>query len=308
MAENKDEGLGIFGWLAIIAVLGALNIAFFGLLYLALVPSGALDFIIPPASNWEQIQTQVYATLPAGGTAAPESLARAAKLLRSTPTPTPFRPPSPTPVPPTPAPTKASSTGANPSASTSRSVVKIQGFTAHKPSSPLYSAARSAVDWAAFFGVTLDEKEFQKKLPLSDNPESGFVGDVNDDWGQIPPNSYGIHAPPVATILQSHNVKAKPRKNMPLEELLAKIAENKPVIAWVKGSMETGNSVIYTTEEGKSVAVTPYEHTVIVIGYDMGASPPTIIVLNGGQEETYPLNSFLNSWLVLGNMAITSPG
>ncbi len=307
MAENKDEGLGIFGWLAIIIVLGALNIAFFGLLYLGLVSSGALNFIIPQASNWELIQTQVYATLPAGGTAAPESLARAAKYLRSTPTSTPFRPPSPTPVPPTTIPVQVASTGVSPSSTQSHTLVKIQGFTAHKPISPLYSAARAAVDWAAFFGITIDEQAFQKKLPASDNPESGFVGDVNDDWGQIPPNSYGIHAPTLATILQSYNVKARPRKNMTLEELLAKIADNKPVIAWVKGSMETGNSVIYTTEDDKSVAVTPYQHPVIVIGYDLGATPPQIIVLNEGKEETYPLTTFMNSWLVLGNMAISAP-
>lgn len=95
---------------------------------------------------------------------------------------------------------------------------------------------------------------------------------------------------------------------MVLEELLIQIKANKPVMAWVKGNMETGNSTIYTTENGKLVTVTPYQHPVLVIGYDMGANPPTIIVLNDGQEETYPLDAFMNSWLVLGNMAITAPG
>jgi uncharacterized protein YvpB len=173
---------------------------------------------------------------------------------------------------------------------------------------PLYSEARAAVDWAAFFGVIIDEKEFQKKLPKTDDPETGFVGDPSDEWGQIPPYSYGVYATPIVKTLESYGVKARSRKNMALEELFTQIKANKPVIAWVKGNMETGNSTIYTTENGKLVTVTPYEHTVLVIGYDMGANPPTIIVLNNGQEETYPLTTFQNSWLVLGNMAITQPG
>jgi len=305
---DKGAGMGLFGWLAVVAILGVLNVAFFGILYLGLFSTGILDFIMPPASNWEQIQTQVSVSLPASGTSEPMSLAHAAKYLRSTPTSTPFRPPSPTPIPPTPIPTKpveSSSTNPSPMAST---IVKVQGITAHKPSMPLYNEARTAVDWAAFFGITIDEKEFQKKLPKSDDPESGFVGDPSDAWGQIPPQSYGVYATPLVKALESYGVKARSRKNMLLEELLTQIKANKPVIAWVKGNMETGNSVIYTTENGKLVTVTPYQHAVLVIGYDMGADPPTIIVLNNGVEETHHLDTFLSSWLVLGNMAITVPG
>ena len=56
------------------------------------------------------------------------------------------------------------------------------------------------MDLAAYFGLGIDELEFFGRLPVSDNPEVGFVGDVNGRWGQIPPNAYGIHAEPVAAL------------------------------------------------------------------------------------------------------------
>lgn len=308
MAENNKGGLGILGLVAVVAVLGIVNFAFFAILYQGLVSSGMLDFLIPPVSNWEQIQTQVNATLPAGGTSTPQYLAHAALSLRATPTSTPFRPPSVTP-PPTPLPTlpPASPGVAGASGAASR-MMKIQGITAHKPSMPLTNEARVAVDWAAFFGVTIDEMTFQKSMPVTDDPEVGFAGDVEGELGEIPPKGYGAHAQPVAIALQKHGVKARARKNMTMDQLLAQIGENKPVIAWVKGSMEGGSSVVYTTGGGKLVAVTPNAHAVIVFGYDLGANPPTVTVLNRGNEEVYPMNTFLNSWLVLGNMAVSAPG
>ncbi|MCK4451313.1 MAG: PD40 domain-containing protein, partial [Anaerolineae bacterium] len=56
---------------------------------------------------------------------------------------------------------------------------------------PLDCESRSAVDWAAYFGVEIDELEFLYGLPQSDNPDEGFVGDVHGSWGQIPPHPYG---------------------------------------------------------------------------------------------------------------------
>jgi len=68
----------------------------------------------------------------------------------------------------------------------------------HGQSLPLSCESRSAADWASYFGVAIDELEFLGRLPISDNPEIGFVGDVNGNWGKIPPDSYGVHAGPVA--------------------------------------------------------------------------------------------------------------
>ena len=60
----------------------------------------------------------------------------------------------------------------------------------------------AAVDWADYFGVTVSEFNFQLRLPISDNPDLGFVGSVNGPWGQVPPYAYGVHAAPIAAVLQ----------------------------------------------------------------------------------------------------------
>jgi hypothetical protein len=43
---------------------------------------------------------------------------------------------------------------------------------------PLDCESRSAVDWANYFGTDIGEFEFLNRLPTSDNPDLGFVGDV----------------------------------------------------------------------------------------------------------------------------------
>ncbi|MEJ5202594.1 MAG: C39 family peptidase [Anaerolineales bacterium] len=165
---------------------------------------------------------------------------------------------------------------------------------------PLSCEARSAVDWAAYFGVKIEELAFQQQLPRSDNPEEGFVGDVGGVWGLLPPRSYGVHAPPVATLLREYGLAAQARRNMTLEELKQEIATGRPVIVWVTGHVQSGKSSIYTTRTGRKVRVAAREHTVIVIGY----TPETIIVLDGALTYGRATQNFLESWNVLDNMAV----
>ena len=80
--------------------------------------------------------------------------------------------------------------------------VYLKGVTSFRQSFAISCESRTAVDWADFFGVQIYESEFQFGLPLSDNPDKGFVGNVHDPWGQVPPFSYGVHAAPVATLLK----------------------------------------------------------------------------------------------------------
>ncbi len=165
---------------------------------------------------------------------------------------------------------------------------------------PLSCEARAAVDWAAYFGVKIEELEFQHCLPLSDNPEIGFVGDVGGVWGLLPPRSYGVHAPPVAACLRHYGLSAKARRNLTLEELRQEIAAGRPVIVWVSGHVQAGTPTIYTTQSGQKVRVVAHEHTVIVVGY----TPETIIVVDGASTYGRATQNFLESWDTLGNMAV----
>ena len=176
----------------------------------------------------------------------------------------------------------------------------ISGVYGHKQYFPLGCETSVAVDWAAFFGVAINEFEFQHKLPLSDNPELGFVGSVEGPWGQVPPFAYGVHAAPVAALLREYGLNALAVKEMRLEELKRQIAMDRPVIAWVIGNVVGGVPYRYTDSQGNTTVVAAYEHTIIVFGYD----PETIRYNNNGKVYDVPNDIFLNSWGVLGNMAI----
>jgi uncharacterized protein YvpB len=181
------------------------------------------------------------------------------------------------------------------------SEAKITSIGGRKQHYALSCEARSAADWAAFFGFGVDEDEFLHRLPASDNPDFGFVGDVNGQWGQTPPNDYGVHAGPVAFLLRRYGLNAHAYKGLTWDHLRAQVAAGKPVIVWVVGHVERGKATEYTAADGRTTIVARYEHTVILIGY----TAETVTILDGGKIYTRPLSTFLDSWAVLGDMAIT---
>jgi uncharacterized protein YvpB len=170
---------------------------------------------------------------------------------------------------------------------------------------PLDCESRSAVDWAAHYGVNLDEIDFLNNLPSSDDPDSGFVGDPNGTWGYIPPNDYGVHAPPIAALLRDYGLIASPFRSLQWDDLRAEIASGQPVIVWIIGgslrSLVNGIPHFYTAASNDNTTiVAPYEHTVILVGY----TPTNVTVLNGSQFVDVPLTQFLDSWSVLRFMAV----
>ena len=176
----------------------------------------------------------------------------------------------------------------------------IADLRGHAQTYSLSCEARSAADWAGYFGVTIDESEFLYRLPVSDNPDFGFVGDVNGPWGLIPPDSYGVHAGPVAALLRGYGLNAYVHRGLTWDDVRAQIAAGQPVITWVVGHVEPGAPETYITGNGLTVMVARYEHTVIVTGY----TENSVTVLDGARLYSRPLEVFLASWGVLGNMAI----
>jgi uncharacterized protein YvpB len=104
----------------------------------------------------------------------------------------------------------------------------------------------------------------------------------------------------VADLLNAYGIPAKAYKNYTLEQVIAKVAQDKPVIAWVIGNVVGGVPYEYTDQEGRKVIVAAYEHVVIVTGYN---AEKIRYMTNGKFYET-PKDVFLNSWGVLGNMVI----
>jgi uncharacterized protein YvpB len=178
--------------------------------------------------------------------------------------------------------------------------VMIEGFFGHAQWYLLDCEARSAVDWAAFFGYTIDYKDFLNNLPKSDDPEQGFVGDYTDAQGNIPPAGYGVHADPIAELLRSYDVPAHAVKGMSFNDLESEISAGRPVIVWVIYLVQSGTPISYTASDGNTTTVARFEHTVTVIGYD----DARVLVMDGGYAYYRTIDQFLDSWSVLGNMAV----
>jgi uncharacterized protein YvpB len=246
--------------------------------------------------------TTPFPTLPAGETA--------------TPTLTPFQPFTPTPTvtttptrtqTPTPSNTPSRTPTFTPSQTktptltlTPQSEAAIEGIKGRWAAYSLDCEARSAVDWAAYFGTPIDEVEFFNALPVSDDPDLGFVGNVHAPWGNTPPQAYGVHADPVAALLRQYGLDANAVTGMTWEQLQAEISQGRPVIVWVVGRVGEGTPIPYTSAVGHETTVTRFEHTVILTGY----TKTDVTVLDGYWVYTRSIRDFLTSWSVLGNMAV----
>jgi hypothetical protein len=58
--------------------------------------------------------------------------------------------------------------------------------------------------------------------------------------------------------------------------------------------------VPYTASDGETLIVARYEHTVIITGY----GPDSVTVIDNNLNYRVPLEQFLSSWGVLGNMVV----
>lgn len=215
-----------------------------------------------------------------------------------------------TPIPPTstfpPSPTATSTPTPLPSPTPTQTAtlptrVEIEGVPGQSQRYALSCEANAATQLAAYFGLPLSQRDFQSALPLSDNPETGFVGQVEGAWGQVPPNAYGVHAAPVAKLLRDYGLNAQAHEHFSIQKIRHEIAAGRPVVVWVIGGVRAGRPMAYTAADGSILTVAPYQHTVVVTGY----GPDYLTFLDGNQTYFRSIQQFADSWKVLGNMAIT---
>ncbi|MBN2146358.1 MAG: C39 family peptidase [Anaerolineales bacterium] len=181
----------------------------------------------------------------------------------------------------------------------------ISGMSGEDQHRPLDCESRSAVDWAAHWDYQIPELQFFANLPESDDPDRGFVGDVWGTWGQVPPDDYGVHAAPIASLLRDYGLEAYAYRSLSYDTLRAEIAAGRPVIVWIIGdadhNIKNGIPEYYTADStGRTTVVAAYEHTMIILGY----TPHSVTALNGEQIKTFSLNHFLDSWSALRFMAV----
>lgn len=248
------------------------------------VRAGNIPVSQAPIPSEPLAQTSPTATLAGMMTETSDSTPASTPTTEPTPTATLSVPASPTPMP-------------TPSYPAYHYISPISG---HSQTYDLGCEASAAVDWAGYFGISIYEYTFQVSLPHSDNPDYGFVGNVNSVWGQIPPYAYGVYAGPVAEVLRAFGLPATAMRGMTLDEVKQNLAEDKPIIVWVIGNMEYSEPLTYTDSQGRQSLVAPYEHVVILTGFNEDG----LRYMNNGRFFDVPTDVFLTSWGVLGNMAV----
>jgi LysM repeat protein len=183
----------------------------------------------------------------------------------------------------------------------------VAGIVGHPQSLPLDCESRSAADWAGYWGVFVDELTFFNQLPKTDNPETGFVGNVFDTPGNLPPRGYGVYAGPVATLLkEAYGLPAAARRNLTEYELQAEIASGRPVIVWYIYGFRVTAAYDLTSLDGTVFRAAAFEHTGVVIAYD--TTSYTVVDAYTGWAQRVGREQFRNSWAVLGNIAVTGSG
>jgi uncharacterized protein YvpB len=158
------------------------------------------------------------------------------------------------------------------------------------------SSAASMV--AQYHGVSLSEADVLNALPLNANPNLGFRGNVDGPTGGI--EDYGVYAGPIMAILNTRALQAW-RVQGGLDGIRAAIARGNPVIAWVTYDCMVSTPTS-TTIDGKEVTLVPYQHVVVVTGYDAGgvwANDPW-----DGLEHYYANADFERAMGYFGEMAV----
>ena len=162
------------------------------------------------------------------------------------------------------------------------------------------SCESSAAAMAAnFHGVGISEAAIIAALPRHDNPHLGFRGNIDGPYGGIV--DYGVYAEPVRRVLAGWGLEAEHLVGG-VNEIRAHIRQGKVVIAWITYNLQMQAPQQVTTSDGKVVTVIPYEHTVLVTGYNrdgLWVNDPY-----NGTQNFYPEQEFIRSFSYLGNMGL----
>jgi uncharacterized protein YvpB len=167
-----------------------------------------------------------------------------------------------------------------------------------KQSRNLSCESSAAAMAAQYHGVPLTEAEVLVALPRADDPNLGFRGNVDGAPGGI--QDYGVYAGPILEILNAHGLQAWLVKGGP-DGIKAAIARGHPVVAWITYNCQVSTPITRTVD-GHTVSLVPYQHAVVVTGYDGGgiwANDPW-----DGLVDYYATADFSRALAYFDNMAI----
>jgi len=162
------------------------------------------------------------------------------------------------------------------------------------------SCESSAAAMAAnFYGVGISEETILAALPRHDNPYLGFRGSIDGSYGGIV--DYGVYAEPMRRVLARWGLEVEHLVGG-INEIRAHIREGKVVIVWITYNLQIQSPQQVTTSDGQVVTVVPYEHAVLVTGYNrdgLWVNDPY-----SGTQNFYTEQDFVRSFSYLGNMGL----
>ena len=178
----------------------------------------------------------------------------------------------------------------------------VEGVIGHPQEHNLSCESRSATDLAAFWGVAVAEDTFFRRLSKSDNPQRGFLGDVDLPAGSMPPVGYGVYAGPIAANLRSFGLYARVCRECDLDSLKAELAVGRPVIVWATYDMQLPGAQTWVSSDGVTSVVVQWQHTFIAVGYDENGV--YLVDAYDGVAKHYSYEAFIPAWDQLGRLAV----
>jgi uncharacterized protein YvpB len=162
------------------------------------------------------------------------------------------------------------------------------------------SCESSAAAMAANFqGVAVSEQDILLSLPYHENPYEGFRGNIDGPHGGT--DDYGVYAAPVQQALAAKGLQVELLQGG-TDAIRAHIRQGKPVIVWITYEMQVQVPVQVTLTDGQTVTMVPFEHTVVVVGYNrdgLWVNDPY-----AGTQDFYLEGDFARSFAYLGNMGL----
>jgi uncharacterized protein YvpB len=185
-------------------------------------------------------------------------------------------------------------------ASAHNGAVVIEGVPSLKQKYSLSCEYAAAAAVTLFWGEeVVSQDHFIREVPNHPNPHRGFRGDINGPHGGT--SDYGIYAEPLVPVLESHGYDATVFYGG-ASRLRAEIDEGHPIVVWITSGKDSTREGFYETYRGERFKLVPYEHTVVVYGYDAGG----VYVMDVGTGGKYytEWESFLRRWSYFDQMAL----
>jgi len=165
--------------------------------------------------------------------------------------------------------------------------------------------SRSAADLLAYHGLPGTEAEVFERLPKSDNPDLGFVGDPDGEPGKLPPAGYGVHAAPLAQVLRGFGLDARAQQGRDLAWLREETDQDRPVIVWITASCGESSATPLVDARGRPFRAVRGEHVVMVLRVR-----ETVLALDPatGHRVTFERRELDDAWALFGRAAVSATG